>query len=198
MNLAHVTTRAQLLEAVENFADCPLKNTAENTVFSDGNPHAKIMVIGEAPGREEDEHGKPFIGRSGQLLDKLFGEVGLNRAEHLYVTNVMFWRPPDNRVPTPKELASVRPFIEKHIEIMQPKLLVLVGSTAMKFMLKSKEGITKIHGTWQGYAVPTTGQIIPAMPLYHPAYLLRNPPATVPAQQDLRTLRQTAVKMGLV
>ncbi len=192
------TTLAELRAAVEAFDGCALKHDALNTVFADGNENAEMMIIGEAPGAREDEQGKPFVGRSGQLLDDLLLEIGFTRAENVYIANMMFWRPPENRNPSRTELASVRPFVDKHIALRQPKLVILLGNIAMKSMLGTKEGITKIHGTWQELHVPGLAAPIPAMPIYHPAFLLRNANMKQPCQQDLQKFRQRAVEMGIL
>ncbi|MEI8320753.1 MAG: uracil-DNA glycosylase [Alphaproteobacteria bacterium] len=166
---------AKLREAMENFNECSLKRTALNLVFSDGNPHAKVMLVGEAPGADEDRLGKPFVGMSGQLLTKIFQTIGLKRETDLYITNVLPWRPPGNRQPTPQEVKQCLPFLHRHIAIIQPEVLVLVGGTATKALFTDKEGITKIRGTWFDLPVPDLDRPITSTAIYHPAYLLRSP-----------------------
>lgn len=196
--LAHLTTLAQLRAAVEAYQGCPLKQTALNTVFADGNPNAPFMLIGEAPGAAEDEQGKPFVGRSGQLLDKLLAEVGVSRQTNAYITNTVFWRPPDNRPPTPEETALCRPFLQRHIALVQPKIILLVGATAVKTVLQTKVGLGKLRRQWHMLENPYLSQPILTLPVFHPAYLLRNPPATPDAQADLRFFRDKAIEMGLL
>lgn len=187
MNLDHITTRRELKEYVENFTDCPLARQGCRTVFSGGNPDADVMLIGEAPGAEEDIVGEPFVGRSGQLLLKLFGDIGLPR-EEVYITNMTFWRPPENRTPTKAELATTYPILLKHIELIAPKVLVLVGGTAAQKILDTKVGITKIHGEWQVVALPN-GVEVKTMAVYHPAYLLRNNKKTPDMEADLGKIK---------
>ena len=138
--LSNITNLNELRTAVEAFEGCPLKENATNTVFSDGNPDARVMLIGEAPGRDEDLQGKPFVGRSGQLLDKIFAEIGLFRYEdggNIYISNMAFWRPPENRTPTPEELEACRPFVEKHIALVKPDILIFAGATPATFLLNT-------------------------------------------------------------
>ncbi len=194
--LAHVKTLESLRAEVEAFTGCGLKKTAQRTVFSDGNPQAKIMLIGEAPGADEDEQGKPFVGRSGQLLRKMMASIGIDES-HMYITNVMFWRPPENRTPTPKELATTRHFVEKHIALVQPDILIFVGATSAKYMLQTKVAITKLRHNWHSYYVPALNKSIQAMPIFHPAYLLRNPPAKKEAWEDMKMVRQRIEELNL-
>ena len=163
----------ELREHLSAFDGCNLKFTAKNLVFSDGNPEGPLMVIGEAPGRDEDIEGLPFVGRSGQLLDRILAAIGLDRAS-VYVANVIPWRPPGNRTPTPQETEICRPFIEKQIELASPKVVMTLGGPATKVLLKSPEGIMRQRGHWKTYSCPG-GAEIAAMPTLHPAYLLRNP-----------------------
>ena len=161
----------ELRDAMAVFEHCALKKGARNLVFSDGDPAARVMVIGEAPGREEDRQGKPFVGRAGQLLDKMFAAIGMSRTGEgnaaLYITNVMPWRPPQNRDPEPGEIAMMLPFLERHIALADPQALVLMGNTACQAVL-GRKGITRLRGTW----VQAFGK--PAMPMFHPAALLRD------------------------
>ncbi len=165
---------AHLRETIAAFNECSLKKTALNLVFSDGNPDAPIMLIGEAPGADEDRQGKPFVGMSGQLLTRIFKSIGLNRETDLYITNVLPWRPPGNRQPTPQEIKQCLPFLHRHIAIVNPKIIVLVGGTATKALLTDKEGITKLRGTWFDLEIPEVSIPFKATAIYHPAYLLRN------------------------
>lgn len=189
--LPHIPSRVRaetvddLRQELAVFEGCPLKQTATNLVFSDGNPEASIMLVGEAPGADEDRQGKPFVGVSGQLLDRMLGCIHLDRSK-VYISNVIFWRPPGNRSPTEAELASCLPFIERHIAIINPKLLILLGGVAAKTILRTSEGITKLRGKWQDYRPEDRADMtIPALPVYHPAYLLRQNLAKRQAWDDL-------------
>ena len=184
---ARCTTLEELKAAVESFDGCALKVTAKNTVFADGHPDARVMLIGEAPGRDEDLQGLPFVGRSGHLLDRMLNAIGLDRSSSAYITNVIFWRPPGNRPPTPEEAAICAPFLLRHIELKQPKVLVLLGGTPVKHVLNVEEGITRARGRW-GRLV-ANGVEIPVLPTFHPAYLLRQPAAKRQAWQDLLSLK---------
>ena len=167
-------TLAELRNALEKFEDCPLKKTATHLVFADGNPDASIMVVGEAPGADEDRLGVPFVGVSGQLLDRAFAAIGLDRTK-IYISNILPWRPPGNRQPTPHETALFLPFIERHIELVSPEILILVGGTAAKTLLKTNEGIVKLRGKWHAYLSPELKKPIKTLATFHPAYLLRSP-----------------------
>lgn len=176
------TLRA-LLDAFEG---CALKSTASRLVFADGTPGAPVMIVGEAPGRDEDETGRPFVGRAGQLLDKMLAAIGLSR-EHVYIANTVPWRPPGNRTPTPQEIAICLPFITRQIELSGPKVLVTMGAPATQTLLGQKEGILRLRGRWFEYAL--AGRPIPALATLHPAYLLRQPSQKALAWRDLRALR---------
>lgn len=191
---AKCKTLDELKAAVDAFEGCALKVTAKNTVFADGHPGASVMLIGEAPGRDEDLQGLPFVGRSGHLLDRMLNSIGLDRSTSAYITNVIFWRPPGNRPPTPEEAAICAPFLLRHIELQQPKVLVLLGGTPVKHVLQVEEGITKIRGRWGHFAV--NGLEIPALPTFHPAYLLRQPAAKRQAWQDLLSLKLKLRELG--
>jgi uracil-DNA glycosylase family 4 len=179
---------AELEAAVRAYDGCGLKKTATNTVFADGNPQAKIMFVGEAPGADEDRQGKPFVGVSGQLLDRMLAAIGLDRSR-IYITNILYWRPPGNRQPTPQEVQQCVPFVTRHIELVKPDLLILLGGTAAKTMLNQSEGITRIRGRWFQYKSPELLTDIPAMPTYHPAYLLRTPSQKREAWRDFIALK---------
>ncbi|MHC0054232.1 uracil-DNA glycosylase [Actibacterium sp. D379-3] len=169
------------------FEHCELKKGARNLVFADGRPGARVMIIGEAPGRDEDQQGKPFVGRAGQLLDRMFAAIGMGRAapdlEHaLYITNILPWRPPQNRDPRPDEVAMMLPFVERHVNLADPDLLVLMGNHSCQALL-GRKGITRLRGHW----MQALGR--PALPMFHPAYLLRTPHAKREAWHDLLMLQ---------
>jgi DNA polymerase len=180
---------AALRAALEQFDGCALKRTATNLVFADGNPEAEVMLIGEAPGADEDRQGKPFVGVSGQLLDRMMASIGLDRST-FYITNVCFWRPPGNRKPTEAELAAQLPFVTRHIELVRPKLLVLVGGSSAQGLLGLNDGITRLRGRWFDYQSPAMAAPIPTIPIFHPAYLLRQPGLKREAWRDLLKLRE--------
>jgi uracil-DNA glycosylase len=183
--------QAQTLEALRDaitaFDLCEIKKGARNTVFADGHPTARVLILGEAPGADEDREGRPFVGRAGQLLDRMFAAIGLSRqspdAEHaLYITNVMPWRPPGNRDPEPAEIAMMRPFVERHIALVDPAVIVVMGNTPLD-ALTGRRGILRARGTW------TEALGKPLLPMTHPAYLLRNPSAKREAWADLLSLQ---------
>jgi len=177
-----------LAELVAGFDLCPLKRTATNTVFIDGNPAARIMIIGEAPGAEEDRLGRPFVGRAGQLLDRMLASIGLDRAA-VQITNVIYWRPPGNRKPTAAETAACLPFVLRHIALARPRVLVLAGGTAASTLLPVTDGITRLRGRWFELAVPGLDTPVPALPMFHPAFLLRTPERKREAWRDLLALK---------
>jgi len=177
-------TLADLEAAVRAFEGCALKRTAKNTVFADGDPAAPVMIVGEAPGADEDRLGKPFVGASGQLMDRMMEAIGLRRDGGFYITNILFWRPPGNRTPTLAEQAMCLAFTRRHIELVRPKLLVLAGGTAVKAVLDTTEGITRLRGKWVNYRL-ADGTDLPTMPTFHPAYLLRTPASKRQSWQDL-------------
>ncbi|MCB6179159.1 uracil-DNA glycosylase [Rhodobacter sp. Har01] len=180
-------TLDELREALAAFRHCELKQGARTTVFADGNPKARVLILGEAPGREEDLEGLPFVGRAGQLLDRMFAAIGLSRRSPdaeaaLYITNVMPWRPPGNRDPEPLEINMMRPFVERHIALIDPQVVVVMGNTPL-LALTGNRGILKARGTW------TQALGRPMLPMTHPAYLLRNPAAKREAWADLLALK---------
>ena len=183
------TDLASLRAAVENFDGCSLKSTAKNTVFADGNPEARLMVIGEAPGGDEDRQGLPFVGVSGKLLDRMLESIGLNR-DSAYITNVIPWRPPGNRKPTPEEVALCTPFLERHVALMRPEVILMVGGLSAKTLLNRSEGITRLRGRWEEVQVPGFDSAIPAIATFHPAYLLRSPQQKRLAWRDLLAVKQ--------
>ena len=182
-------TLPELRAALETFEGCPLKATAMNLVFADGNPEGRVMMIGEAPGADEDRQGLPFVGVSGRLLDRMLACIGLDRSA-VYITNVLFWRPPGNRTPTAAEIASCLPFTERHIELAAPDYLVLVGGMSAKNLLARSEGILKLRGHWRPYQHSGLPRPIPALPTLHPAYLLRQPQQKRLAWRDLLSLHR--------
>ncbi|MGB6491471.1 MAG: uracil-DNA glycosylase, partial [Methylovirgula sp.] len=181
--------RARLLA----FEGCALKATATQLVFADGNPDAGIMIVGEAPGADEDRVGRPFVGRAGQLLDKMLAAIGLDR-RHVYIANVVPWRPPGNRTPTPIETSACLPFMRRQIELVHPKILVCLGAAATQTLIGTREGIMRIRGRWHEYDL--AGTKIPAIAMLHPAYLLRQPSHKKFAWHDLRQLAKMIEKIG--
>ena len=181
---AACTTLDQLVAAVRAFDGCALKRTATNTVIGDGNPAARLMIVGEAPGAEEDRQGLPFVGPAGRLLDRMLASIGLDRSA-VYITNMLPWRPPGNRSPTAEELAICQPFLERQIELIAPRILVLVGGIAAKALLNRREGITRMRGQWFPFSTPRLEGTIEATATFHPAYLLRTPSAKREVWRDL-------------
>ena len=179
-------TLDELREALGRFEGCNLRLTATQLVFADGNPASRVMLVGEAPGRDEDIQGLPFVGRSGQLLDRMLAAIGLTRNE-VYIANVIPWRPPGNRTPTPQETAVCRPFIQRQIELADPDFLVFLGGAAAKEILDTAEGILKLRGRWRDYHTGT--RTIRALATLHPAYLLRQPLQKRLAWRDLMMLK---------
>ncbi|MGB7454438.1 MAG: uracil-DNA glycosylase [Pseudolabrys sp.] len=165
-------TLDELRAILDRFEGCALKSTASQLVFADGNPEARLMLVGEAPGREEDIEGLPFVGRSGKLLDRMLAAIGLDRTS-VYIANIVPWRPPGNRTPTPQESQICLPFILRQIELADPDILVCLGGPSAQTLLGIREGITKTRGRW--FAFETGKREIRAMPTFHPAFLLRSP-----------------------
>ncbi len=187
---ASCATLAELSAALAAFDGCPLKAGARNCVFADGNPAARVMIVGEAPGRDEDLAGKPFVGRSGQLLDRMLAAIGLDRnakdpSQAVYITNVLPWRPVQNRTPGGDETAMLGPFVERHIALAAPEFVVLMGAVSARHLLRTETGITRLRGRWT--RLPE--HRLPALPTLHPAYLLRAPDAKRLAWRDLLSLR---------
>ncbi len=179
---------AELREALAAYPHCELRLGARNLVFCDGQEGARVMIVGEAPGREEDLQGKPFVGEAGQLLDRMFGAIAMGRAHPdparaLYITNILPWRPPQNRDPSAEERAMMRPFVLRHVELANPDIVVLMGRISASTLLETSEGITRIRGQWREFM----GR--PALPMLHPAYLLRTPAAKREAWADLLDLQ---------
>ncbi|HXQ49628.1 MAG TPA: uracil-DNA glycosylase [Stellaceae bacterium] len=182
------TTLDELKAAVAAFEGCALRRTATNTVFADGVPGAPLMIIGEAPGADEDRIGLPFVGRSGQLLDRMLAAIGYDRERNAYITNILFWRPPGNRDPTDAETEACLPFVWRHIALGRPRVVMLCGNIAIKALL-GRTGITRLRGRWLALEVPGLDRPVPAMPTYHPSYLLRQPARKGEAWHDLLSVQ---------
>jgi len=192
---AAATSLAELEAAVRAFDGCALKRTATNTVFADGASGAALMVIGEAPGADEDRLGRPFVGRSGQLLDRMLAAIGYDRRQNAYITNVLFWRPPGNRKPTIDEVAACVPFVRRHIALLQPKVVMLCGGTATSALLGRAEGITRLRGRWFELDIEGLDRRIASIATYHPSFLLRAPGRKGEVWRDLLAL-QSKLKDG--
>lgn len=181
---------AELRSALERFEGCALKATAKNTCVYRGAERAPLMIIGEAPGRDEDLEGRPFVGRAGQLLDRMLAAIDLGEAD-VHITNIVYWRPPGNRTPTPQEAETCRPFLERQIRLVEPRMILVLGGAAAKSMLGASEGIMRLRGKWKQTEVG--GMSIPILPSLHPAYLLRTPAAKRQAWRDLLSVREALV-----
>jgi uracil-DNA glycosylase family 4 len=188
-------TLDELAAALTAFDGCGLKATATQMVFADGNPEADIMIVGEAPGAEEDRLGKPFVGQSGKLLDRMLAAIGLDRST-VYITNIVNWRPPGNRQPNAAEIAISLPFIERHVALKKPKIVLCAGGTSAAALLATREGITRIHGRWYDRSFPDLPAPVPTMPIYHPAFILRQPGMKRDVWRDLLVLRRRMVELG--
>ncbi len=194
---AGANTLAELKAAIEGFNGCALKAAARNTVVCDGSFDAEVMIVGEAPGGEEDARGLPFVGRAGQLLDRMLATIGLSRTENVYITNLIYWRPPGNRDPSPTEMQTCAPFLARQIELKAPKLLLTAGKFATQAMLGTEDGIMRLRGrrlrfTQEGLPAP-----IPCIPLLHPAYLLRRPEDKAKAWDDLLVVASLCDELGV-
>lgn len=186
---AEAETLDALAAAIANFEGCPLRRMgAKQAVFARGKPDAEVMLIGEGPGADEDQRGEPFVGKAGQLLDRMLTAIDLK--DDVFITNTVFWRPPGNRTPTLEEQMVCAPFVERAVALVKPKLLVLIGGASAKFMLKSDDGILKLRGQWRDWRPTEGGQTYPALPMLHPAYLLRQPREKAKAWQDLLSLSE--------
>ena len=183
----------ELRALLEAFDGCPLKASARQLVFADGTPGSRVMLLGEAPGAEEDRSGRPFVGRAGQLLDRMLAAIGLDRGS-VYIANVVPWRPPGNRTPTPQEVAVCKPFIRRQIELVAPEVLVCLGGPATQTLLGTRDGILKARGRWSTY--PLREREIRALATLHPAYLLRQPLQKRLAWRDFRALRRALDEEG--
>jgi DNA polymerase len=185
---AQAQSLEQLRRALEQFDACPLRQTATKLVFADGNPASGLMLVGEAPGAEEDLAGLPFVGTSGKLLDRMLASVGLDRSQYL-ITNLIPWRPPGNRPPTDAEVAQCLPFLIRHIELVRPKILVLLGALASQALTGRTDGIRRLRGHWLQLSFPGLPRPVPTLPMFHPAYLLRTNAAKLEAWSDLISLK---------
>lgn len=184
---AGAETLAALGAAIASFTGCPLREMgARQSVFSRGDPHAPIMIIGEGPGAEEDERGEPFVGKAGQLLDRMLAEAGLK--DKVFITNTVFWRPPGNRTPTPAEQAACAPFVERAFALLKPKAVLLLGAAASKAVLSTDEGIMRLRGHWKEWRLAEGNVSAPVLPTFHPAFLLRTPMAKKAAWADMLAL----------
>ena len=189
-------TLDELRAALESFDACALKRTATQLVFADGAADAKLIIIGEGPGAEEDRAGLPFVGQAGRLLDRMLGSIGLDRSL-VRIINAVPWRPPGNRTPTDTEIAQCLPFLYRHVALVRPELAVLLGGTAVKALIGGKEGITRLRGSWRHIEIPGLERPLEALPTYHPAFLLRQSGAKRLAWADLLTLRLAIEARGL-
>jgi uracil-DNA glycosylase family 4 len=194
---AAAKTIPELRAAVEQFDGCALKATARNTAFADGAVGAPVLLLGEAPGKDEDEQGKPFVGRSGQLLDRMLAQIGLDRKSNVLISNTIYWRPPGNRDPTQGEIVACLPFVERLIELAQPKLLLLTGKAAAHTVLKREDGVMKLRGRRLLYNREGLGAPVNAMVMLHPAYLLRQPQHKRLAWTDLLAAEAWLKELGV-
>lgn len=190
---ARANTLDDVRAALVGFDGCPLSQTATNLVFGDGSPHARLVLIGEAPGAEEDRRGLPFVGPSGRLLDKMLASIALDRS-NVFITNTIFWRPPGNRSPTSSEIAACMPFVERIVELIDPQLLVALGGPAAMAMLGVAESVSRLRGRWFSYQTPRMPRPIAATALFHPAYLLRSPAQKRLAWRDLLAIKGRIVQ----
>lgn len=189
LDLSKITTLEDLKTAVDSITGLSLKDTAMSLVFGEGALHPPLMVIGEAPGEEEDRTGRPFVGPAGQLLEKMLAAIGLKR-EDIYISNVLPWRPPGNRTPKTDEVATCLPYLMRHVELVSPRFLLLMGGPAAKAMLGKDESVTRMRGLWWTYHSAGLKTEIPALVTYHPAYLLRSPGQKKESWRDLRLLKK--------
>jgi DNA polymerase len=190
---AAAPTLEALRAAMDAYEGCVLKKRATQLVFADGNPEAEIMLVGEGPGEQEDLIGKPFVGRAGQLLDRMLAAIGLDRTK-VYVANMVPWRPPGNRDPSPEELALCTPFLVRQVELVAPKLLVTLGNVPTKALFDTTQGITRMRGQWRDISIGS--HKVKALATLHPAYLLRTPSAKSLVWQDMLSLRQSVDEMA--
>ncbi|WP_456237164.1 uracil-DNA glycosylase [Acidiphilium iwatense] len=193
---AEAASLAELRAALEKFDQCTLKRTATQLVFADGAEDARIMLVGEAPGAEEDRVGRPFVGPAGQLLDRMLASIGLDRTS-VRIVNVVPWRPPGNRTPSDAEISQCLPFLHRHIALIRPHCLLLLGAVAVRALIGGKDGITRIRGKWRNLEIPGLDAPVRTLPTYHPAFLLRQPAAKRQAWADLLALRQDCVSAGI-
>jgi DNA polymerase len=191
-DLSNIVTLDALRAAVADYDGCSLKATATNMVFSDGSPASRLMLIGEAPGADEDRAGRPFVGQAGQLLDRMMAAIGRSRsgdpAQAVYITNMVFWRPPGNRTPTAQEVQLCLPFVLRQIELVDPAVIFTLGAVPFQGLVNTTEGITRARGTWRSLAIG--GKSYPLLPTLHPAFLLRQPGQKANVWRDLIALKQ--------
>jgi uracil-DNA glycosylase family 4 len=187
-------TLEALRAAMEAYDGCALKHRATQLVFADGNPEAEIMLVGEGPGEQEDRQGKPFVGRAGQLLDRMLAAIGLDRTK-VYIANMVPWRPPGNRNPTPDELAQCAPFLHRQVELVAPKLVVTLGNVPTQALFATAQGITRVRGQWKTLDIGAWNG--PVLPTLHPAFLLRTPSAKAQAWKDMLSLRRAIAEQGI-
>lgn len=195
---AAAKTVEELKAALEGFKGLALKRTARQIVFADGNPKAKVMLVGEAPGADEDRLGRPFVGVSGQLLDRMLASIGLSREENVYISNIINWRPPGNRNPSDAEIAISLPFILRHIELINPSVVIFAGGVSAQSLIGTSTGITKLRGKWVEHKSDGLEKPIPALPMFHPAYLLRSPQQKKLAWADLLKLKDKLKTLGIL
>lgn len=193
---AGASSFSELKAAIEGFEGCPLKALCEKTVIYDGTEGAPVMVLGEGPGGQEDRLGLPFVGKAGQLLDKMLAAIQLDRKTNTFISNVNYWRPPGNRNPDADELAVCRPFVDRMVDLAQPKILIASGGVAVKSLLNTKQGIMRLRGTEQVLETPG-GTSVPMIPMLHPAYLLRRPQDKSRAWRDLLLVQARLEEMGI-
>lgn len=186
-------TIEELRAAVEAFDGCALKDTATRTVFADGRPGSPLLIMGEAPGREEDKLGLPFVGESGKLLDRMLAAIGLDR-RNVFISNVVYWRPPGNRTPSQEEIMACLPFARRLIELSRPTVVLALGNAAVQTLLKRSEGITRLRGRWVDY--PLENRTVPLMPSFHPAFLLRQPGLKRESWRDFLAVRARLAEAG--
>lgn len=194
---AAAKTIEELKAALDSFPGLALKRTATQMIFADGNPQARVMVIGEVPGADEDRAGRPFVGENGALLDKMLAAIGLTRAENVYLTTIINWRPPGNRNPEPAEIAMSVPFIKRHIALLKPSAIMFVGGAPAKILLGTKAPIMSLRGKWLDYIDEDAGLKIPAMAMLHPEYLSKNPAQKKPAWEDLQMFQARLKELGI-
>ena len=192
---ASAKTLDDLHEALKTFDNCALKKTAMSLVFGAGNPNAKIVLIGEAPGAEEDRQGIPFVGPAGQLLDRMLASIGLDRTQ-VFISNTVFWRPPGNRTPTAGEIAVCLPFVERLIEIIDPDIMIALGGSAAKTLLGRSESVGRLRGHWYPYATPGLPRPVATTAIFHPAYLLRSPTQKRETWLDLLAIRRKLTELS--
>jgi DNA polymerase len=184
-----------LEDALARFEGCALRKTATRLCFADGNPQSRLVLVGEAPGAEEDRQGKPFMGPSGRLLDRMLATIGLDRSR-FWITNCLFWRPPGNRTPSPQEIAVCQPFLERALELVAPKVVLFVGGTAARTLLGLEEGVTRLRGTFRPWQPSWSQEPVDTLVTFHPAYLLRNPAQKKLDWRDLIQLRKRLDTVG--